>query len=392
MAAGDHVGQRRGGADIRRDLGAGGAEHERHQLLLAGQGVNAARRAEVQLVPDRLRRPHDQRDVRGLLVEVALEEQVVIAHQVAVIGVEDDDRVLAQAQPIQHAQQAADAVVQVCDVPVVEGASQRDLLGPQRMPRVLEVGAAELRRTLRHVLAVAPRRRHLVSGVELVIGSRRVVGRVRLGEAAMQIERPVGLRCVMLVQEADRLVGGPGGHVVRLRHRRGRGKDVVVAHAVSSFQSGPGCRLQPVVVVVALRHAAFFADHGALEAIQHALIGREVELASAVGAVPVPRQHAGQRVLRVHGVPRVAKHPVRPRVLPGHPGRARGHTHRRLAVAAGQVIAVPRQRIQRRRLQPGLTRDAQRVAALLIGRDEQNVRTLRGHVGTPWSWRRRHFD
>ena len=36
---------------------------------------------------------------------------------------------------------------------------------------------------------------------------------------------------------------------------------------LGAFQAGPGCRLQPVVIVVALRHAAFFADHGAFEAV-----------------------------------------------------------------------------------------------------------------------------
>ena len=383
VATGDHVGQGRRRADIRWKLGAGGAEHERHQLLLTGQGVDVAGRPQVQLPPHRLRRPDDEWDVRGFLVEIALEEKVVVAHQVAVIGVEDDDRVVTQTESVQHAQQASDAVIQVGDVAVVERACERDLLGSQRVPSVLKVRAAELRRALRHVLAVAPRLRNVGGRINLVIGARRVVGRVRLGEAAMQVEGALRLGCLVSVEKADRLVGGPGGDVVGFRDRRWRGKDVVVTDAVGTLQAGPGRRLQPVVVVVTLRHTAFFADHRALEAVQGALIGREVELAGAMGAIAVPGQHAGQRVLRVHRVSRVAKDPVRPRMLTRHPRRPRRHAHGRLAVAAGEVIAVARQRVERGGLQPRLTRDAQGVAALLVGGDEENVGSLRGHAGTP---------
>ena len=66
-----------------------------------------------------------QRHARRALEEVHLEPQAALAQHVAVVGEEDDDRVLA-ARRVQHVEDLADLVVDVGDVGEIAAARAAD--------------------------------------------------------------------------------------------------------------------------------------------------------------------------------------------------------------------------------------------------------------------------
>ena len=99
----------------------------------------------------------------------------------------------------------------------------------------------------------------------------------------------------------------------------------------------------------------------------------EVRLAHERGAVAVPVQ-LGRHRGRVDGQ-RHAVHPhtVRARVLPGEHRRARRHAHHRLRDRALVADALRRERVDHRRARDLAAVAPERVVALLVGRDEQDL-------------------
>ena len=100
----------------------------------------------------------------------------------------------------------------------------------------------------------------------------------------------------------------------------------------------------------------------------------EVRLPEQRGAVPGLLGEVRSDARRVVGERHaVGDDAVRAHVLPGDHRRARRHAHRVLVVRAPVVDALRRQPVDDRRARDVVAVAAQRVVALLVGRDEEDL-------------------
>ena len=97
------------------------------------------------------------------------------------------------------------------------------------------------------------------------------------------------------------------------------------------------------------------------------LVARLAQFAGQ-GGFGLPRHAAGH-----------ADHAVDTRRLTGHEHAARGNAGRRLGVAATEARTGGTDPVHARRLQDRVVGDAQRVVALLVGHDQQDVGLFAGH-------------
>ncbi len=155
----------------------------------------------------------------------------MIAHIVAVIGGEDDDRILGEAERRELIEHAADAVIDEADQPVIE----RDRLAHLALGR-----GKEHRRRLHRAAVVAllmqpfhmrrqvigrrgegRRQLDLFRLVHAPILARRREGVMRIGERAHEEERRIALRIVL--EPRHRALGAIAGRMQRRRQLRAPG-------------------------------------------------------------------------------------------------------------------------------------------------------------------------
>ena len=85
--------------------------------------------------------PHDQGDVQGAVVEAVVVEVALVIHQrLAVVGVDDDQRVFGQPQLVDAGEEPLDAGVHVGDRPVVLGDDVLSVGDPFGHPRLEVLG------------------------------------------------------------------------------------------------------------------------------------------------------------------------------------------------------------------------------------------------------------
>ena len=162
-----------------------------------------------------------------------------------------------------------------------------------------------------------------------------------------------------------------------VRARRG----AVYARTVGEPRSGCcHARLdeETFVVVVGGMGRRAVGPVGGVEPVQFAG-RRQVQLADEVRLVARFREFARQRWPGERGRV-VHEDPVGCRALPGHQRPACGDTDRCCAVGVTEAGACGGQRVEVRRLQDRMAFDAEGVAALLIGHQQQDVGTLVAHL------------
>jgi len=317
------------------------------------------------------RRADEHRDVGAALERGALGPHAVVAEHLAVVGREDDPRVVQQPHLAQPAEEDAQVVIDLADAGVVRTPGRGDLLGPEAVHGV--EGVRRLHHAARHRVGVAgpvaPHRLgHGHAVVELPVLGVAVPRRVGLGEAGPHEKRP---RRVARLQEVDRPVHRPVREAQRLGHG-GHGRlhlvlpDAVVHRAVVRAQP-----VEPAVVV--------FKDLHVLEAVVAPRRG-EVHLADGAGLVAVVGEHARERGVLLHGPDRaaVAGQAVGVAVPAGHDGVACGHADRAVRVAAGVADPLAGQPVEVRGKDAAVAVPGDRVEALLVGGDQDDVRAV-GH-------------
>ena len=394
-----------GEREVARRPGRRVAAHQRRQVLrlrhqrcrLRGRHPGGAQQRGGQVVrlhqlahsragPLRRRQPHDQRHAGTGIVEVgAFGNQLVVADHVAVVRHEQHQGVAQQVEALQLGDDAA-------HLPVEKGDRRQVAvphLGQAAAARVAGVAPAEPLPFPRHRAGDRFMRRgqraHRSDGgaVDQLARLRRVVevGRVGVEEADVEKERPGS---VALGEERQSAIGRPGAEVRR-------GGMVILRPGLEPAQKLGMARPQPRRIAVERRvemDLRIDAPLVALEAVVRVAARRlrgapgDVQLADQRGLVAeagqvLGQQHliVGQRVVQtVHAVPRQ-------RLAGQHAGAAR-RADGGVDVTTLEHHAAGRQSVQRRRLDGAAAVAAERVPALLIAHDEQNVGAPRGHALT----------
>jgi hypothetical protein len=304
------------------------------------------------------------------------------AHQLAVLAGEDDDRAVRETQLREFGHDAADHLVDERDLaPVARLHLLQVARGVHDPPvaagRVFLEHVAQHARPLQHGriegLVEGGGHLHLPRVVHPVVDA--VEGRVGVEEAQEYRERAVAVA----LDELDALAG----HVGRLAQVLGQGIRVaarIAAVVVVRLDAAGG---QEVVVPRARRAVAaggvvlLVPVLGALERVEAALpedLVAQVPLAEPGGAVGGRRQHLDEDA-PVRGERRVVEAgPVRVRIEARQEARARGRAERLGHVGALEQHAAPRQRVEVRRADQRVAVRAHRVAPVLVGEDEQQVR------------------
>ena len=164
------------------------------------QDVDALDEARLARPPRRVgarrRIEHDQRHADDLVVEELLLAQPAVAHELAVVGREDDQRVAHPPGGFQRSDEAADVMVELRDEAHVRGPHvARHLLAREAHALVVHpVRAHDRMLVLRAVLRPAHDRSRVGAAIERVPRSRRDVRPVRLDVRKMQHPRRVALR------------------------------------------------------------------------------------------------------------------------------------------------------------------------------------------------------
>ena len=339
-------------------------------------------------------RPDEEWDAAALVVGgVAFAVAKVFAEPFAVVGGEDDDGVVGDAQLFERGEEATDVVVDFADLAVVAvvGATQL-FVGIVLRPALLlyfrwEGGKGEGGGIVK---------------VEVLLGGNPGgVGGVDAGDAEE------GLAGAGLVaHELDGLFGDEGcvGHVVaaaggeRLDGEAfGRVFDAVldfhgllpdlchgglaeadVGELVGGKAADPGA----VGIFVG---AGLVGDFQVVEAVGRVMgtviavgVGLEMEFADVGGAVAVGCEEAGQGDgIFGHGHAHVGD-AEGGGILPGEEAEAAGHAYGILHEAAVEVDALVCQSVEVGRVDVGIAVDAEAVPALLVGVDDEEVGTAHG--------------
>ena len=313
-----------------------------------------------------------------------LPEHPVVAHHLAVVGRERNDRVVVHPEVVQRLTDPVDLQVDLRHQPVIPGpCAMHDAIRkvpdrrlvvpvpPELVPVVFPVTQLTFVRRQRVVLVVGP--------------GRRVVRRMRPMERQVQEEGP---RRVPPVQPVDRLRADPVRRMQLLRLvPRPRDHRVAVHPVVEVLRIRRHPRLTPQP-----RHIV--VEEPELLPVSTPRVVQEPVVQDHV-VEPEPRPlrphvHLPDRLRVVPGAPELALHrhrmrgveryavrvpdpPVPLLRLPGeqrHPGR---HARRRRGVPATEPHPVPRQFVQMRRLDVRMTGARHRIAPPLVDTDQDDV-------------------
>jgi len=326
---------------------------------------------------------HDQRHAdRAVVVERALEHQLVVAEHLAVVAGEHHDGVVGQALRVEGVEDAPDLVVDERDHRVVGGAGLVELL-------VGVLGEAA------GVPGVgAPRRlgEHRWLGPQLAVRvhpgrqPRRVIALPvlrRCAEAVMRVEevRDEEERRAVLPgrgEEVDRLVGDPvavvrlGGQGVPGGLPAGRGRLRVQVGVRSLQPPVVGVLRGPAVRVVRPSEDPEPVVEPRLGPSGEA--GTEVELADEAAVVAVVGEQLREHLRVGRDVHAVGVQAVGGHVAPGHQGRPRRCADRVLHVAVLEQHALGGQPVQVRRGDVRVAVRTERVEALLVRADQEDIR------------------
>ena len=355
----------------------------------------------------------------------------MVAEPVAVIREVNDIGVLGQTSLLERDHQAPDLMVDQRDLSIGVGDDLSQLVVGLLLDTA--VGLAQL-----GVLLVAHRflSQHLLvppgaafkcplampGQVDLgrVVQTRPRLGAVervmRVGKADPGAERLVAV----LLQPFDRPIGSPGRVVPRRRQARMPGLrgamcvarvlpvelDLLVTLPVRmkpSFIVLAGGRFLGREPVVAHQHDLEMLEaHVGSEPVRpvgrrgfqalgraglaEGVVGREMRLAEERGVIARRRQRPGKSLLADGGiqVDAVVVDPVGTRQLAGQDRGPRGLADHAGRDRSGETGSLPRKLVQMRRLDCA-SLDTKTVTPLLVGRDQQEIRT--GHVLSP-IWRR----
>ena len=171
--------QQRKAVALTRDFETEPVEHGRHEVDVFGEVVENPAAAGVGFVA---RVAHDQRDVVGLIVETELRHQPVIAELLAVIGGENDQRLLPVAAFFQHLEQAAEVIVDLADQAEIIDHVLLGLADRIRRAKAAVVDEKLHQRMQMHLVGgiPAPRwQRHVGGIVEGIVGFGCSEGRMR---------------------------------------------------------------------------------------------------------------------------------------------------------------------------------------------------------------------
>jgi len=281
------LGQHRAPLDRLRAVDARKVEQRRHDVLQPHEPV-----------ADRIRRDpargfgvdDQQRHPRRAVKHQPFRVDPEIAQHLAMIGGEDDDRVIEDAFLAQAADHQPQLVVDLGDERVIGPAHVGHLLGRDRGEAVLH-GAQQPRR----VLLPLRRKRlgHGATGVAGDVAAERRQRRVWMGEGEIPEPRPRGIAAADLPRRHPR---GPVGDVQRVRQVPRRPAVFVVAHAVQELRPGMARVGQRDFVIVgpAEMRAPFLGAQHVVEtdAVAHRV---DVQLAGGEGLVAGAAEGVGQR-------------------------------------------------------------------------------------------------
>ena len=167
---------------------------------------------------------HDEGHALHGVVEQLLLAEPVVAQKVAVVGAEDDQRVVEPAAGGHGVEQAPQVVVELADQPLVHRAHGADAVVALETHALFLLPVRGQHRVRVAQLGVAAHHRQaLIGRVHRVVRRRRHVGPVRLHVAQVQHPR----LAAHVAHEGDRLVGHVRGLGVRLLNAR---RQVHVAH------------------------------------------------------------------------------------------------------------------------------------------------------------------
>ena len=309
----------------------------------------------------------------------------------AVVAGPEDHGFVQFATPLQRVDDTSHLLVDEGEVPVVPGADGMDDLVAAAVVGVDQV------RDLAGVVEAQPR---VVGGlgveftwkgvpqrqIHLLVGSgaagRRIPGIVRTVEGdpqepgLPQLASLDDLECARpdVVVDVPRLVPRP---VVDVRHGRlHTHPEIVVPHEPPLGQKRGVVVLLPGGAEVALP----VGRDPALEAAERLVVGEaEVEFADRRRLIAPRGQFLHEHRARVRNpAADVLPLPVRVRILSGDPGVARGDAdggRRKVASKNGALATEP---IQRRHFQETVTDRGHVQPALIVGRDQEDVRPLAG--------------
>ena len=355
---------------------------------IVGRAAQPADLGEVRLhLVGILRPPHEEARLVGLAARAAFLRRAVVGHQ-------QDDRVVELVRGLQVIDQPADL-----RVGVIEEGGERFLQRDGEALRVLRhvvpgidariagsqlgpVGDdAELLLTRVDLLA------HLVpAGVEssavlVEIGLRRLMRRMGRARREVEEKRLPGINRLVIAQEANRVVGQVLGQVIAILRRLGRRDEMIVVGQLGVELIGLAAEEAVVAVEAALQRP--LVERTGLRGFLH---WREMPLAQREGRVVLVAQHFGdgRRVARDRPAHvRIARVEVADRTHADcvmiSPGQQRGAGRRaeRRDVEVGEAEAVGRQtvdvwRIDRRSVAVQM-REAQ-----IVEEDDQHVGPVLG--------------
>ncbi len=223
-------------------------------------------------------------------------------------------------------------------------------------------------------LAAEMRPRHGLGLEHVAVALRRVEGRVRVVgiDAQEPWAVPVGL------DERDRALGAPGRLVQLLRHAVEALGQLAQHGAFASDPIGVVVAFRPVVARgVAVREGGVAVIRPLLDAMKGA---RQMQLADqAAGVAGIGHEPRHQRDVRREVGIAVAVHVHGARVHAGEEGGPRRRADRRLAIGVGEGRAALHQRIDRRRRDMRVAERADRVEALLVGAEPEDVGSILAH-------------
>ena len=291
------------------------------------------------------------------------------AKALAMVGREDDDRVLRQAQLVHRAHQAADVVVQVGDHGVVAAHPARQLFAL----RVRQARPFVRVRVILRQIVVRQLERHILHALQVFGG--HVVGRpgiVRRTDGEEEREGPVP------GGEAAQLADGHVGHAV--------GLIAVVIDLLRRVQVVVG--MWRVVLVVEAVVGKKAVEPEPVRPLGHERVLRVVVVAQLIG-VQMPLADVGRLIAALIQHMRdaavvgadadlVDDHAGRGRVLACEQRRAEGRAHGVAGDRVAQVQALRAQRVDVGREAGPPARVADGGVAQLIGKHEEQVGPLGG--------------
>ncbi len=294
----------------------------------------------------------------------------MIAQHVAVVGKEDDERLLHQLAPGERLQDAADLFVHEAHGAVVSLARAAHLFHAE-----IAVPGVALRAAARRE-PFGPRGHDGGRQVRILVAPpealRRVVGTVRAGERNLQ-EKWLGP--LVAVDPRRGGLAGPRGGMQALGKRVGLGVEIVPADAGRVGIQVRRLRPEPAPVVAAevgRFDAARFVQQGLMIAVEVAL-RMVVQLADGSGVVAGVAQGARhfERIARADFG--VAQHAVIPRREAGEQRGARRRAGGSGGIGVGEADSRGGKLIQVRRVDGAVAGGAQAIGAPLVGHQQQNV-------------------